>query len=342
MLRSRLALLMILFAAPAYAGSRSGGGFQSGGFHGGGFHSGGFHGGFRGGGGFHGGGLSAFHRSSGRAHGFFGGYGYGYGYDCGFGDNCGVYNGNGYGGINPGNSYGGVYGGNGYDGSGGYSSDPVGAEIPPLIIPTNCWVRRAAYDPSGAYMGQALINLCRPSDDVTVTGLKARAKTPETGTGIGTGQASPLPSTGRVRPNHPHKARDLSAFGMQAPAFRSRGFEFGEEFAQYGCAGPTLEATGLQRLVEARIDPSRIAVVDPVTILGAAGPQDEAPARASKATKTPSGARCEKSRWRRTVKTAAAMMTAPSARPRLRLTGSAIRTALIISSPPVKKFHQRG
>jgi hypothetical protein len=39
-------------------------------------------------------------------------------------------------------------------------------------------------------MGQALINLCRPSDSVTVTGLKARAKTPETGTG--TDQPAPL------------------------------------------------------------------------------------------------------------------------------------------------------
>jgi hypothetical protein len=61
----------------------------------------------------------------------------------------------------------------------------VGADIPPLIIPKNCWVRRAAYDPSGAYFGQVLVNLCRPSDSVTATDLKARAKTPETGTGSG-------------------------------------------------------------------------------------------------------------------------------------------------------------
>ena len=171
---------MILLAAPAYAGSRSGGGFHGGGF--------------RGGGGFHGGRVSAFHRSGDRVHGFFGGYGYGY--NCGFGFNCGVYDGNGYGAVYDGNSYGGVYDGNGYGGSGGfsggYASDPVGAEIPPLIIPTNCWVRRPAYDPSGASMGQVLINLCRPSDDVTVTGLKARAKPPETGTGTGTGQPAPL------------------------------------------------------------------------------------------------------------------------------------------------------
>jgi hypothetical protein len=187
MLRSRLALLMILLAAPAYAGSRSGGGFHGGGFHSGGFHGGGFHGGF------HGSGVSAFHRSGGRAHGFFGGYGYGY--NCGFGFNCGVYNGNGYGGVYDGNSYGGVYDGNGYGGSGGYVSDPVGAEIPPVILPTNCWVRRAAYDPSGAYMGQALINLCRPSDNATVTGLK----TP--GTGTGTGQPAPLDRSGAPHPS---------------------------------------------------------------------------------------------------------------------------------------------
>jgi hypothetical protein len=184
---------MILLAAPAYAGSRFGGGFHSGGFHGGGFHSGGFHGGFRGGGGFHrgfrggagfhGGGVSAFHRSGGRAHGFF--VGYGYGYNCG-GFGCGVYDGNGYAGVYDGNGYTGVYDGNGNSGggfSGGYVPDPVGAEIPPVIFPTNCWVRRAAYDPSGAYIGRALIDLCHPSDNVTVTGLKARAKTPETGTG---------------------------------------------------------------------------------------------------------------------------------------------------------------
>jgi hypothetical protein len=54
-----------------------------------------------------------------------------------------------------------------------------------MIFPTNCWVRRAGYDPSGAYFGQVLVDLCRPSDSVTVTDLKARAKTPETGTGSG-------------------------------------------------------------------------------------------------------------------------------------------------------------
>jgi hypothetical protein len=171
MLRSRLALLMILLAAPAYAGGQGGGAFHSGGFGGGGFHGGGaFHGGF------HGGGLSAFHRSRAvLALGFFGGY-YSYGYNCGFG--CGGYDyGYGYGG-GAGNAVG---SGGGF--SGGYVPDPVGADIPPVIFPTNCWVRRAAYDPSGAYKGQTLIDLCHSSDNVTVSGLKARAQTPGTGTG---------------------------------------------------------------------------------------------------------------------------------------------------------------
>ena len=78
--------------------------------------------------------------------------------------------------------------------TGGYVPDPVGADIPPLIIPTNCWVRRAAYDPSGAYFGQVLVNLCRPSDSVTVTGLKARPKTPDTG--AGTAQPPPVYRSG--------------------------------------------------------------------------------------------------------------------------------------------------
>jgi hypothetical protein len=155
---STMALGMILLAAPAYAGSRFGGGFHGGG------------------------GFSAFHRSGGRARGFFGGfaYGYGCGYNCGFGFDSGGYdngNGNGYGG-GAGNA---VSISNGLTGS--YVPDPVGADIPPLIIPTNCWVRRPAYDPSGAYFGQVLVNLCRLSDSVTVTGLKAGAKTPGTETG---------------------------------------------------------------------------------------------------------------------------------------------------------------
>ena len=186
MLRSRLALLMILLAAPAYAGSRFGG------FHGGGFHGGGFHGG-----GFHGARVFAFHHRSGRVRGFIGGYGYGY--DCGY--DCGGYDygyGNGYGG---GNGYGSDYGGgagnavsSGAGSTGGYVPDPVGADIPRVVFPTNCWVRRAAYDPSGAYFGQVLVDLCRPSDSVTVTGLKARPKAPDTG--IGTGQPAPLDRSG--------------------------------------------------------------------------------------------------------------------------------------------------
>jgi hypothetical protein len=186
MLPFRLAFLMILLAAPAYAGSRFGGGFHGGGFHGGGFHVGGFHGG-----GFHGG-FSAFHRSGGRARGFF--VSYGYGYNCGFGFDCGGYDygyGSGYGpGYGSGSGYfysngprNAVSSGGGF--SGGYVPDPVGAEIPPMIIPTNCWIRRAAYDRSGAYFGPVLVDLCRPSGSVTVTDLKARAKTPERGTGSG-------------------------------------------------------------------------------------------------------------------------------------------------------------
>ena len=192
MLRSLLALLMILLAAPACAGSRFVGGFHGGGFQGAGF--------------------PAFHRSSGLVLGFFGGYfcgyycglgfynpGYGYfnGYDYGNGyfngygyfNRYGYFNGSGY---SNGNGFFNGYGNgagnavsisNGLTGS--YVPNPVGAAIPPLIIPTNCWVRRAAYDPSGAYFGQVLVNLCRPSGSATVTDLKARAKTPETGRGSG-------------------------------------------------------------------------------------------------------------------------------------------------------------
>ncbi len=179
MLRSRLALLMILLAAPAYAASRFGGS----GFHGGGFH----------GGGFHGARVFAFHRRGGRIRGFIGGYGYGY--NCGYGYDCGAYD------YGYGSGYGSNYGGGAGNGlsisnglNGGYVPDPVGSEIPPVIFPTNCWVRRAAYDPSGAYFGQVLVNLCRPSDSVTVTGLKAPGKAP--GTATGTGQPAPLYRSG--------------------------------------------------------------------------------------------------------------------------------------------------
>ena len=145
--------------------------------------------------GFHGARVSAFHRSGGRIRVFIGGYGYGCGY--GYGYDCGVHDyGYGYG-----SGYGSDYGGGAGNAvssrggsSGGYVPDPVGAEIPPVIFPTNCWVRRAAYDPSGAYFGQVLVDLCRPSDSVTVTGLKARAKAPDTG--IGTDQPAPLYRSG--------------------------------------------------------------------------------------------------------------------------------------------------
>jgi hypothetical protein len=186
---STIALGMILLATPACAGSRF-----SGGFHGAGHHGGGF---------------PAFHRSGGRARGFFGGYvcgyncglgfdsgGYDYGSGGGYGNSYGYGNGNGYG---YGNSY--DYGGGAGNAAsisngltGGYVPDPVGADIPPLIIPTNCWVRRAAYDPTGAYFGQVLVDLCRPSDRVTVTGLKARPKTPDTG--AGTVQPPPVNRSG--------------------------------------------------------------------------------------------------------------------------------------------------
>jgi hypothetical protein len=187
-----MALGMVLLAAPAYAGSHFG---------------------------FHGGGFPAFHPRGGRVLGFLGGYlcdfscgfgfynqGYGYfnGYDDGSGNGYfngyGYFNGSGY--LNDysygnGNGYfNGYSNGNGYgygNGAGnaaslsngltgGYVPGPVGADIPPLIIPKNCWVRRAAYDPSGAYFGQVLVNLCRPSDSVIVTGLKARSPTPGPGT----------------------------------------------------------------------------------------------------------------------------------------------------------------
>jgi hypothetical protein len=181
-----LALIATADLALAHGGGGGEPHMGGGGFHGGGFGGGGFHGGSV----FHGGGVSAFHRSGGRARGFFGGYGYGY--NCGFGFDCGVYDsGSGY---NYNYSYGGgagnaVSSGGGF--SGGYVPDPVGADIPPVIFPTNCWVRRAAYDPSGVYVGQVLVDLCRPSDGVTMTGLKARANT-----GTGTGQAAPLYRSG--------------------------------------------------------------------------------------------------------------------------------------------------
>jgi hypothetical protein len=171
MFRSLLALLMMVVVAPANADGR-----LVGGVHGAGFHHGGF---------------PTFPHRGGHARRFFGGY------DCGWDFDSAGY-GYGYGGYDD--SYSGSYDsyrngyGYGYGGgarndvsisnglTGGYVPDPVGADIPPLIIPTNCWVRRAAYDPSGAYFGPVLVNLCRSSDRVTVTSLKARAKMLETAT----------------------------------------------------------------------------------------------------------------------------------------------------------------
>jgi hypothetical protein len=190
---------MIMLAAPACAGSRFGGGFHGGGVHGGGF--------------------PAFHPSGGLILGFFGGYfcgyncglgfynpayGYAYGYGYLYGSGYGNSYFNGYGYFNRYGYFNGYGNGDGYGyGSGagnaasisngltgGYAPDPVGADIPPLIIPKNCWVRRPAYDPSGANFGQVLVNLCRLSDSVTVTGLRARPKMP--GTGPGTAQPRPV------------------------------------------------------------------------------------------------------------------------------------------------------
>jgi hypothetical protein len=137
-----MALGMILLADPTYAGSHFGGGF-------------------------HGGGFPAFHPRGGRVLGFLGGYlcgfscgfgfynpGYGYfnGYDDGSGNGYfngyGYFNGNGYlNGYSYGNGNGYGYGaGNAASISngltGGYVPGPVGADIQPLIIPKNCWVRR--------------------------------------------------------------------------------------------------------------------------------------------------------------------------------------------------------
>ena len=157
MFRSVLALLMIALAAPACAGSRFGGGSRDDGVR-----------------------DDGSHRGVRRARDLFIVYG-----NCGFGFDCGVYD--------PGYAYGGGAGnavtsggdyssGGGYSG-GGYVPDPLGAEIPPVIFPTSCWVRRAGYDSSGASVGQVLINLCRPSDSVTVTRVSARARPPNARSG---------------------------------------------------------------------------------------------------------------------------------------------------------------
>jgi hypothetical protein len=193
MLRSLFASLMILFAAPACAESRLVNGFHSGGFHAGGFR--------------------VFHHRRHAHRFFFGGYLCGYNCDWGFDSEFYDYgdgNGNGYSdAYSYGHGYSNGYA-DGYRGGagnavsssngpvGGYVPDPVGADIPPMIIPRNCWVRRAAYDPSGAYFGKVLINLCRTPDRVMATGSRTSAKMPETG--IGTGQPSQLSNSTFPRP----------------------------------------------------------------------------------------------------------------------------------------------
>lgn len=186
MFRPLIALLVILLAAPACAGTRLGG------FHGGlpAFHPGGrpvlglFGGYFCGyncGWGFYN-----------PAYCYFNNYGYGYSYGSSYGNSYfngyGYFNRDGYFdryGYGNGDGYGNGYGTNRQnavrisDGlTGGYVPDPVGADIPALTIPKSCWVRRPAYDPSGANFGQVLVNLCHRPDSVTVTGSKDRSKAP--------------------------------------------------------------------------------------------------------------------------------------------------------------------
>jgi hypothetical protein len=186
MFRSLLALLVILLAAPAFAGSRLGG-FHSGFpvFHPSGrpvvLLFGGYFCGYNCGWGFYN-----------PAYGYFNNYGYGFGYPYGSRYSNSYFN-NYYGYLDLyGNGDGKGYGStarsavsisNGLTGA--YVPDPVGADIPPMIIPRNCWVRRAAYDPSGAYFGKLLINLCRTQDNVRATGSRTLAKMPETNTGSG-------------------------------------------------------------------------------------------------------------------------------------------------------------
>ena len=114
-------------------------------------------------------------------------------------------------GLGLGYGYGGVYtSGYGYGGGegnvvtnaegyiGGYVPDPVGADIPPVIFPTSCWVRRAAYDPSGAYAGHVLVDLCHPSNSVTLTRRDAPAQTPNS---KGTGGPAPVNPPVAPKPN---------------------------------------------------------------------------------------------------------------------------------------------
>jgi hypothetical protein len=130
MSRALLALLIIQLAAPIEAGRPFGG------FHGPASHHG----------------FPVFHHRGSRARRFFFG-GYICGYDCGWDDSGGYDYGYGYDDNYAGSSGNGYR--NGFGGGagnavsvsnglpGGYVPDPVGADIPPLIIPHNCWVRRA-------------------------------------------------------------------------------------------------------------------------------------------------------------------------------------------------------
>jgi hypothetical protein len=186
MFRSLLALLVILLAAPAFAGSRLGGfhrGFPV--FHPSGrpvvFLFGGYFCGYNCGWGFYN-----------PAYGYFNNYGYGFGYPYGSSYGNSYFNNYGYG-YGYGNGYGSarrnaVSISNGLTGS--YVPDPVGADIPALIIPKNCWVRRPGSDSSGANFGQVLVNLCSRPDGATVTGSKGR-KPPTPWIQPGTDQRKP-------------------------------------------------------------------------------------------------------------------------------------------------------
>ena len=148
---STMALGMILLAAPACAGSRFGGGFPA--FHHGGGRARGFFGGY----------VCGYNCGLGfynPAYGYFNGYAYGYGYLYGSGYGNGYFNGYGYfnrygyfNGYGYGYGYGDGYGyGSGAGNAasisngltGGYVPDPVGADIPPLIIPTRLTAGSAA------------------------------------------------------------------------------------------------------------------------------------------------------------------------------------------------------
>ena len=92
----------------------------------------------------------------------------------------------------------------------GYAPDPAGADIPALIIPKNCCLPPRLSDPSGANFDKVLVNLCRLSDSVTVTGLRARPKCLVQGLE----PPSPVPCTGPAPAITPISLRrDLSIGG---------------------------------------------------------------------------------------------------------------------------------